>query len=437
MAHFALVCPDDVGHLFPGGAVGQELLRRGHRVTIVARAKSASIAEQLGLPLYCLDVARVPYPRFLPLWLPMTLCGLGWQSVMRTTFTWRAEMILRLLPEALRELKVDGAIVDQTVPAAGTAAQRAGIPFVTVCSALLWNEEPQVPPAFTSWAYAEGKGARRRNRLGYAAWHWFMHPVLKTINRFRRLWGLDQFRRLDDVYSPLAQVSQLCEEFDFPRRELPPHFHYVGALAARRATSGVDFPWQRLDGRPLVFASLGTIPDPTNLPVFPRIAEACAGLDAQLVMTLGRWTDAHGPLCERLGPVPGDPILVDFAPQLALLDRASLLVTHAGVNTVLEALERGVPMVALPRSADQIGMGARIEHTGVGLRASFRRSRPGQLRQMIQAVLTDGAFRQRAGRLQQVMQAAGGARRAAEIAEEAILSRRPVLRLPAQAAARR
>jgi zeaxanthin glucosyltransferase len=131
---------------------------------------------------------------------------------------------------------------------------------------------------------------------------------------------------------------------------------------------------------------------------------------------------------EKLGTLPGNHLVVDFAPQLALLDKAALLISHAGVNTVLEAITRGVPMVALPRSADQPGMGSRIEYTGIGLQASFSRCTPEELRRLITRVLTDDRFRQRAKELQQAMIAAGGAQRAADIAEEALTTRRPVLR---------
>ena len=85
-------------------------------------------------------------------------------------------------------------------------------------------------------------------------------------------------------------------------------------------------------------------------------------------------------------------------------------------------------MVALPRSADQPGMGARIEYTGIGLRASFDRSTPEELRNAIKRVLGEERFRQRAAELQQAMIAAGGAARAADIAEQAVMTRCPVLR---------
>ena len=70
---------------------------------------------------------------------------------------------------------------------------------------------------------------------------------------------------------------------------------------------------------------------------------------------------------ERLGAIPDNALVVDFAPQLALLDRARLLISHAGVNTVLEAISRAVPMVALPRGYDQPAMGSRRRPLGRGI----------------------------------------------------------------------
>jgi len=429
MAHYAMICPDEAGHLLPVGAVGRELVRRGHRVTVLGRAKSAPIVRQLDLPLHEFDVRGIRYPLAPLSWVAFGLVGASWLVVIRNLLRFYAEEILRLVPRALEELKVDGVLVDQTVPAGGTAAEHMGRPYVTVCSALMWNEEPDVPPSFTAWACAEGRRARWRNRLGYAAFDWYVGPVRRKINRWRAAWNMPPIRRIGEFDSPLAQISQLCEGLDFPRRRLPDTVHYVGSLAAQRKTDDDhQFPWERLDGRPLIFASLGTVPFPANVPVYRKIAEACAGLDAQLVLALGRWNEAGDRLRNRLGHLPGNHLVVDFAPQLALLDKASLLVTHGGVNTVLEAICRGVPMVVLPRNGDHLGMASRIEHSGAGLRASFRRCTPEELRRLIQRVLSEDGFRQRARELQKTMVAAGGASRAADIAEEALATRRPVRR---------
>jgi MGT family glycosyltransferase len=398
-------------------------------VTVVARAKAAPLAEQLGLPLHELETDDVPYPSGYLLWLIFAAFGASCNIGMRQAIQWDAEVVLRQVPAVLEELAVDGVLIDQSLAAGGTAAERIGLPFVTICSALLWHEEVGLPPPFTPWRYAQGWRARLRNRLGYAAWHWFMRPAMKAINRQRKAWRLPPLARVNDLFSPLAQISQLCAEFDFPRQELLPYFHYIGSFAAsRRVNTDHQFPWDRLDGRPLIFASLGTVPDPPNLPVFRKILAACAGLDVQLVLALGRWHEEQESVREKLGPVPDNALVVEFAPQLALLERAAVMITHAGLNTTLESLSRGVPLVALPRSADQPGNASRIERAGAGLRTSFLHSTPEELRRLVERVLTEETFRRKARELRQALLAAGGARRAAEIAEQALTTGRPVLR---------
>jgi zeaxanthin glucosyltransferase len=427
MAHYAIICPDEAGHVLSVGALGSELIRRGHRATLIAGPRASGLAEQLNLEVYPLPTEDCPFPFPHLGWAAFSVAGAGWVPVLRRWLRYRTELALRFIPQALRDLDVDGAVIDQTVAGGGSAAESAGVPFVTICSALLWNEQETIPPLFTTWMYSTGQGARLRNRAGYAAWHWYMQPTLRIINRYRKRWNLRPLATLQDTFSQLAQISQLCPEFDFPGRDLPANFDYIGSLASgRQMKQDATFPWDKLDGRPLIFASLGTVNSGAMIWAFRRIATACAGLDAQLVLGLGKWKEKDESPSSKLGPLPGDPIVVDFAPQLALLDRAALLVTHAGVNTVLEALSRGVPMVAMPRGGDQAGMAARIEHSGAGLCTSLRRTRPEVLRGMVQRVLSEDEFRRRARELGHAMTAAGGVQRAAEITESVLENRQPL-----------
>ena len=114
------------------------------------------------------------------------------------------------------------------------------------------------------------------------------------------------------------------------------------------------------------------------------------------------------------------PLVVDFAPQLELLQRATLTINHAGLNTVLESLRCGVPMVAIPIANDQPGVAARVFWSGSG---TVQR-----LRSAINQVWPDSSYRQNARHLQKAIAAAGGVSRAAEIVEQAISSGQPVLR---------
>src|SRR5262249_50553257 len=154
---------------------------------------------------------------------------------------------------------------------------------------------------------------------------------------------------------------QLPAALELPGRGLPPHFHHTGPWGDPEARAPVDFPWSRLDdGRPMAYASMGTLQNGV-LPTFRMIAEACAGTGLQLVISLG-----GGQHPALLGDLPGDPIVVGYAPQLELIRRAALTISHGGLNTALESLVRGIPQVVLPVAYDQPGVGARIEWFGVG-----------------------------------------------------------------------
>src|SRR6202041_2855635 len=109
-------------------------------------------------------------------------------------------------------------------------------------------------------------------------------------------------------------------EFDIPG--LPAVLHYAGPFVDSQQRPRVEFPWDRLNGKPLVYASLGRLQNGSEA-IFRTIAGACAGLNAQLVISLGGGLDPA-----RLGSLAGDPIVVKYAPQLEIVKRAALVITH-------------------------------------------------------------------------------------------------------------
>jgi UDP:flavonoid glycosyltransferase YjiC (YdhE family) len=241
-----------------------------------------------------------------------------------------------------------------------SVAEHLGWPFVTAIATLPINLDASVPFVGFPWGHGTSMLARFRNRLGNACFEFLMAPVHRTINERRRAWRLPVVRTLDDYYSRRAQVAQVPAEFDFPGRRLPPHFHYTGPFTDGAGRTPVEFPWSCLKtDRPLVFASMGTLQNGLHH-VFHTIAAACAGLGVQLVLSLGGGLEP-----EALG-VLGDPVVVRYAPQLELIRRATLTITHGGLNSVLESLAEGVPLVALPVTNDQPGVGARVAWSGTG-----------------------------------------------------------------------
>jgi len=125
-----------------------------------------------------------------------------------------------------------------------------------------------------------------------------------------------------------------------------------------------------------------------------------------------------------LTDLPGSPIVVNYAPQLEILSRASLTITHAGLNTVMQSLAFGVPMIALPITHDQPGIAARVKRSGTGEVIPAARVTAPHLQAAVQRVMTDPLCRIRAGALRASIQRAGGVERAATIVEDVLLNQR-------------
>jgi zeaxanthin glucosyltransferase len=148
--------------------------------------------------------------------------------------------------------------------------------------------------------------------------------------------------------------------------------------------------------------------------VFRIIAEACATLDVQLVLTLGGNGDVAA-----YANLPGAPVVVAFAPQLALLERAAAAIVP-GTNSVLESLTQGVPVIAVPMYADQFGLAARLERSGAGGRISLDRLKADALRTLLDRLLSERSYAERARAIGASLERAGGERRAADLIEESL-----------------
>ncbi|MEG4036542.1 glycosyltransferase [Microcoleus sp. S36b_A4] len=422
MTHFGIFCPAGDGHLNPMTTLGNELLRRGHRVTVFnfLDAKTTTLASGL-------EFQPLAEDEFPPGSMAEGLAQLGKLSGMTAfrytikAFTEISTAIITEAPTAIQKAGVEALLVDQVSFEGGTIAEFLNLPFVTVCSALMVNRDPNIPPFCTSWQYNPTLPNRLRNQLSYQLLNLAVKPIREVIAEYRHQWKLPLYSHPNDGYSKLAQLSQQPAELEFPRQNLPPYFHFTGPYHNPKTRKPVPFPFEKLTGQPLIYASMGTIQN-RLLDVFQTIASACEGLDAQLVISLG-----GGASPESFPQLPGNPIVVGYAPQLELLQKATLTITHAGMNTTLESLSNGVPMVAIPVANDQPGVAARIAYTGVGEVVPLKELSVPKLRSAIVKVLTQESYKQRAIALQEAIGRSGGVKRAADIIEQVVLTGKPVL----------
>ncbi|HEY9694624.1 MAG TPA: glycosyltransferase [Oculatellaceae cyanobacterium] len=422
MTHFGLICPASTGHLNTMLPLGKELQRRGHRVTLfgIFDAQSQTLAAGLEFQV----VGETEFPKGTMVESLAQLGKLSGREAFRYTVSLlkdRTAVMLRDAPSVMKQAGVEALLVDQVSPEGGTIADFLGIPFITICSAVVLNRDESVPPYFTNWKYNPASWARMRNKLGYQVLKRIAQPITEVINEYRREWKLPPHSSPNDRYSQLAQISQQPFELEFPRKNLPSCFHFTGSYHSLVGREVPDFPYEKLTGQPLIYASMGTIQN-RLIKVFQQIAEACVGLDAQLVISLGGSATP-----ESLPELAGSPLVIKYAPQLELLKKATLTITHAGMNTTLECLNNGVPMVAIPITNDQPGVAARIAWAGCGEAIPIKSVNVSKLRTAIRKVLTEDSYKKNAVRLQEAIKQAGGVAKAADIIEQVVATSKPVI----------
>lgn len=415
MARFGAFCFPGTGHLNPMTALAHSLELRGHKVVIFGVADTAARVRAAGIEFHQIGARDFPAGTLKELDDRMArLSGIATFRFTLERVRNSTRMILRDAPDAVRSAKLDALLVDEA-EFAGSVAEHLGLPWISIALIPPLLPDDRFPPFWFGWAAGQGRLSRLRNRMAIHALLRIASPIFKEVNRQRIAWGLKPHTRPEDGLSPLAQITQLPEalEFDFCG-EKPAGLHYTGPFVHPQQRPPVDFPWDRLDGRPLIYASLGTFQNGFE-DIFRTIAEACAGLDAQLVISLGGRLDPA-----QFGPLFGDPLVVGFAPQLEILKRAALVITHAGLNTVLESLSEGVPMVAVPLGNDQPGVAARLKARGAGLVISRRRLSAARLRGAAMLVMGDTTYRNSARALQKAIRGLNGPDRAADLVEQVL-----------------
>ncbi|MDR1647823.1 MAG: hypothetical protein LBR88_07305, partial [Zoogloeaceae bacterium] len=278
-------------------------------------------------------------------------------------------------------------LVDPLVSWQSVLPYRCGIPSIGVNATMASTFSPGIPPVFSpllpapansvlaTWrnisAWARCIGPRWWQRLvqdkilpmtlGLAPRSGAVHNVKR--HGARVLWG---------EYGPWLDLPELVftvRELDFPESARFRERTYVGSCVHLTRAEG-HFDWDGLDrDRPLVYCSLGTYNAayPHAKRLFTSVVDALKRReDLQGIVQVGDTmeVDAFGPLPDRIK-------VLKFVPQLEVLSRTNVFVTHGGPSSLREALYFGVPTIVFPCWLDQLGNAARIVYYGLGLRADI------------------------------------------------------------------
>lgn len=187
-------------------------------------------------------------------------------------------------------------------------------------------------------------------------------------------------------------IVPIPEPFVAGREYLDERFHFVGPLFDAP-------PQEKADGERVIYVSLGSLNN--NMPAFYDLCIGALGddeSDREVLISTGQKTD-HA----LFGPIPANVTLQRSVPQLEVLQRTDVFVNHAGLNSVMESLYFGVPMVVVPLTLEQRAIAARIAELRLGAVLDVRSATRHILREMVASVESDPETRAAVDAMRKVM----------------------------------
>jgi len=383
MANIAFAIEHEEGHLFPTFKLARRLIARGHRVAYIGPADAAEMVRRQGLEFLTVLERSIPpgsIPALREAQAGQGIGRTGDRSWMAMYEAWIAGLARGEVDAPVRALRPD-LFVTSTFHGAVTLGlyYRYRQPQVLITQYLRRTPKAELAPN------VEGVLARLRSGM----------DELMTQVRLVQ----PSAHRLGDVVAPLLRMRELilCPaelelsgmSYEYEREV----FYVEPSVDLERRPEG-DFPWDRIDPAcRLIYCAFGSQMRSHPLERLHALSRALVGAmaahpDWQLVLSTG---GGLGP--QDLPPLPGNVLVVEWAPQLALLERAAAAVIHGGLGTTKECILLGVPMVVLPQAVDQFDNAERIVHHRLGVQIGDADLDPDRLAALLATALQDPEIR--------------------------------------------
>jgi MGT family glycosyltransferase len=371
------------GHTNPTLPLVTELVRRGEQIVYYSTEEFQAAIEQTGATFRSYGDA-----------FPFNYMQLNEDDfVIIRLFLQASESILDRFLGEIKGAHPDYILYDSMAGWGHYFAELLHVP--AICSMSMFGITPQLAYSIPSLVLAA----------------FLSYPEIRRINQVgRRISQKYPVKQLDYM-GYLSNTAQL--NIVYTSRFFQPYvdsfdetYRFVGPLLRTRSLDA-DFPFEHLHDPAPIYISLGTIFNQQN--DFYRLCfRAFADSGHQVILSVGPNTEIA-----QLGSVPQNFIVRRFVPQLDILQRASLFITHGGMNSVSEALYYGVPLLVIPHAADQHYVAKRVVQLGAGLQLNRNKITPSLLSHTASTLLENPRFMQACQKIEASFQQAGGYRVAA------------------------
>ena len=381
-------CIPAYGHTNPTIEVVRELVRRGHEVRYYSFEEFRDKIEDAGAQFVACD-------SFLP-----PIDAKAERRLRKVSTTEMSVQSFRtvanldsLVSGDVASLCPDVVVSDSACFWGKLTAVKHGLPWVCSTTTFAFNEHSSKYMSHSASEMADillglprlNREIRKLRPLGY--------EVKSALDIVRN-------KPEDNTIVYTSRFFQPCSEtFD------EEHYRFVGPSVR-------DVAPKDKTGRSLVYTSLGTVIN--DRPGFYRtLIDAMRDVDVDLLISCGKAFDPT-----QLGEMPENVRVEQYVDQMEVLSRASLFVTHCGMNSASEGMWMGVPELLFPLTGEQRAVARRVAEVGAGVMLTEKAAgEVASLREAVLSALADEHLREGAGRMRDDLRSCAGPVGAADFIE--------------------
>jgi len=369
------------GHINPTLPIVNELVKRGETIIYYSTEAFREKIEKAG--------ARYkPYSFSLP--QGPTSGG---------NFVNLAGMLLKATEEVMseemnyiRKLQPDYIIHDSMCPWGKYMAKHLGIKAVNTTSTFVFsgettNKADGFRKKILKMALEEGIGK--------------IFDIVSTNRRLKVEYGVDG--KIMDLFRNQEELNIVFTSLQFQPdgAKLGNKFVFIGPSIYDRKDAQ-DFSFENIGDRKLVYISLGTIAN-ERLDFYRECIKAFSKSEFNVLISIGSKVNK-----KEFGVVPSNIYIENYVPQIEVLKRASLFISHGGMNSVNEALYFGVPLLIFPQQPEQVMVAKRVEELGAGICITKKEIDSEYLFKKSVYIIESRSFYESAGKIGEDFREAGG-----------------------------
>jgi UDP:flavonoid glycosyltransferase YjiC (YdhE family) len=366
---FLIVTLDAGGNQPPAVGIAQALIKRGHIVRVLGNAKQRSLFEAAGLTFRTYE--RTPEPAMEKVT----------PERVRHRMT-QAETAYDVQAEVKRE-NVDAVVIDCLLLSGLVGAEASGVRTVVLAHTL------------------------------YAMIVPFAGKLAGALAPVREALGLPPLANGQSPYTAAEAIFvTTLSEMEPPGLDVLPQAQWVGPVLRKAVFGSFNLPELNQEGAPWILVGFSTGIIDGAADTMQRVLRALAPLDVRILVSSVGMNGAEL-------KAPANAIVLPYVPHAEVMDKMSLVISHAGHGTVMAALSRGVPQLCLPMVNDEPLVAERLASLGASLTLSPQ-AEVEEIRAGVLKIFGDPSYKTKAEQISSIMK--DGAESSADQLEQLVHS---------------